>query len=172
MLSIILDLRCSPHQPSPDMVVRTLAGLVAGVVQTLVRDVTMIACERHDFIDAIADEAGCDILIAEHNVLTAAIQKAREDHILILQAGALIDADVLDEAREEIESGLAHRSLIMRARPHNFITRLYPDWCRAVGILAHRRNLLACVGKDERLSALMRHVPHRATFASHLRIMR
>lgn len=172
MFSVILDMRGFSSSPSPDAAVRSLSALVAGVVQGYVRDVVMIAQEAHPILSHIADDAGCEVMIGDSQLLTQAVGRVRQDYILLLRAGAVLDIHCFEDMGTEIDLKGRNCAFIIRARPHNFITRLFPQFCAAVGVLAHRGDLENATRSRDRIAQIARSLNQPISCIYHARMMR
>lgn len=84
----------------------TLAPLVAGAAAGLVREVIVADAGSRDATAAIADGAGCRVLVstqARGARLKAAAEAARASWLLFLRPGVVLDATWVDETRHFIE---------------------------------------------------------------------
>jgi hypothetical protein len=101
MLSVVIATHESERALLP-----TLAALVAGAAAGLVREVIIADADSHDETAAVADAAGCRVLISREPRgvrLKAAAAAARGPWLLFLQPGSVPDATWLDETRRFIE---------------------------------------------------------------------
>jgi glycosyltransferase involved in cell wall biosynthesis len=101
MLSVVIATRDSERALLP-----TLAALVAGAAAGVVREVIIADAGSRDASAAIADGAGCRVLISSdpHGArLKAAAEAARGPWLLFLRPGTVPDATWIDEARRFIE---------------------------------------------------------------------
>jgi GT2 family glycosyltransferase len=112
MLSVII----ATHE-SERPLVRTLAALVPGAVAGLIREVIISDAGSRDDTAAVADVAGCDVLVASGSVgagLKQAAQRAKAPWLLFLRPGTVPDADWIGEARafmdEAERQGIADRA--------------------------------------------------------------
>jgi hypothetical protein len=169
MFSVLLQL--GPDVPAPEAIVRSLTALVPGVVQGHVRDVTIIADRPDQRVLSIADEAGCDVISDDHSALHHGIARAREQAILLLRAGALVDAACLDEMAQEVEAGLAHTAFILRARPQHFLERLFPQLALPVGILAQRAIWHSALSTDAGLRQCVKRMKRKHSLVSSVRLI-
>jgi hypothetical protein len=134
-------------------------------------NVCIIAREADDMLTHIADDAGCALIIAAEDALHQALFAARQDLVLLICAGAIIDAQGLEELSEDMETGLHDQSVVIRARPHNFITRLFPQLCRPVGIVALRQHIMPhCAG--HRSIAALAGLIGKTTATLHVRVVK
>ena len=101
MLSVVIATHESERALLP-----TLAALVAGAAAGLVREVIIADADSHDETAAVADAAGCRVLVSREPRgvrLKAAAAAARGPWLLFLQPGSVPDATWLDETRRFIE---------------------------------------------------------------------
>ena len=138
MLTAVILAYDAPDRPlRPDAVARGLASLVDSCVRGLVADAVLVAAPERG-LGAIADEAGC-VLIETSQAeagLKEALKIARQDAILALRAGHVVERGFTDEVSDIFAYGDRKRPLILRAAPHNFLTRLAPRLAPAVGVIA------------------------------------
>jgi len=93
-------------QDSERLLVPTLAALVAGAVNGVVREVVVADAGSRDGSAQIADGAGCRVLISNEGRgarLKAAAAAARAPWLLFLRPGVVPDATWIDETRRFIE---------------------------------------------------------------------
>lgn len=89
MISVVI-----PTLDSERVLVRTLAALVPGSTEGLIREVLLADGGSRDETAKIADGAGCEIVSGpsdEGNRLAAAVQRARGDWLLFVDPGAVIE---------------------------------------------------------------------------------
>src|SRR5215470_11744229 len=101
MLSVVIA-----TQDSERLLVPTLAALVAGAVNGVVREVVVADAGSRDGSAQIADGAGCRVLISNEGRgarLKAAAAAARAPWLLFLRPGVVPDATWIDETRRFIE---------------------------------------------------------------------
>lgn len=101
MLSVVIATRDSERALLP-----TLAALVAGAVNGVVREVIVADAGSQDASAAIAEGAGCRVLISDapHGArLKAAAAVAHSRWLLFLQPGTVPDATWIDEVRRFVE---------------------------------------------------------------------
>ena len=90
MLSVII----ATHE-SERPLVRTLAALVPGAAAGLIREVIISDAGSRDDTAAVADVAGCDVIVASGAVgarLKQAAQRAKAPWLLFLRPGTIPDA--------------------------------------------------------------------------------
>jgi hypothetical protein len=93
----------------------TLAALVPGAMDGLVREVIVADGGSRDDTAAVADAAGCNFLLARESLgrrLKTAADAARAPWLLFLQPGTVLDAAWIGEAtrfieRSSVEAGVA-----------------------------------------------------------------
>ena len=101
MLSVVIATHDSERALLP-----TLAALVAGAVAGIVREVIVADARSRDATAAIADGAGCRVLVSAERRgarLKAAAAAARAPWLLFLRPGVVLDATWVDETRRFIE---------------------------------------------------------------------
>jgi glycosyltransferase involved in cell wall biosynthesis len=101
MLSVVI----ATHD-SERALLATLAALVAGAAAGLVREVIVADADSRDATAAIADGAGCRVLVstqARGVRLKAAAEAARAPWLLFLRPGLVLDATWVDDTRHFIE---------------------------------------------------------------------
>jgi hypothetical protein len=101
MLSIIIATRDSERALLP-----TLAALVAGAAAGLIREVIIADAGSRDETAAIADGAGCRVLVDSQPRgprLKAAAETARASWLLFLRPGVVLEASWVEETRRFIE---------------------------------------------------------------------
>jgi glycosyltransferase involved in cell wall biosynthesis len=95
MISVII-----PTMNNERSLVPTLAMLVPGAMSGLVRDVTLADAGSTDDTAAIADAAGCNMLVSKSPLgprLREAAASARGPWLMFLRSGTVLDTDWLDE---------------------------------------------------------------------------
>jgi glycosyltransferase involved in cell wall biosynthesis len=119
MVSVIIETR-----NDEEALARTLAGLVSGAVEGLVRDVIILDHGSSDHTREIADAAGC-VFLADRPFADA-VRQARGDWLLLLEPGSRLLDGWPEAVRDHIEllPGPARftRSAIHRPR---FLTRVF-----------------------------------------------
>ncbi|MHB2265449.1 glycosyltransferase [Aliihoeflea sp. PC F10.4] len=95
MISVLIETRNSEAE-----LARTLASLVAGAVEGVVREV--IVCDRGstDGTATVAEHAGC-VFLADAAV-TGGVKVARGDWLLVLQPGARMASGWIEPVREHV----------------------------------------------------------------------
>jgi hypothetical protein len=129
--------------PSPEAVVRTLGALVPAAVAGLIGDVALIGPDGFVDLGAIADHAGCELLVGEREsaVLRQALAARRREAVLVMLPGYAPGPGFLEELADMFgPSEREFRAAILRERPDGllgFIGRR-----RIAGILARKDALL------------------------------
>jgi len=101
MLSVVIATHDSECALLP-----TLAALVAGAAAGIVREVIVADAGSRDATAAIADGAGCRVLVSAQGRgarLKAAAEAARAPWLLFLRPGVVLDATWVDETRRFVE---------------------------------------------------------------------
>src|SRR5262245_23171310 len=101
MLSVVIATHDSERALLP-----TLAALVSGAAAGIVREVIVADAGSHDATTAIADGAGCRVLVSAQGRgarLKAAAEAARAPWLLFLRPGVVLDATWVDETRRFVE---------------------------------------------------------------------
>jgi len=114
MLSVVIP----THESERDLV-RTLAILVAGAAAGVVREVIVADAGSRDATAAVADYAGCRVLISENSLgerLRAAAATARAPWLLFLNPGTLLDATWIDDTVRFIEGNGARAAAFRPGR--------------------------------------------------------
>ncbi|WP_420959731.1 glycosyltransferase [Brucella sp. IR073] len=119
MVSVIIETK-----NDEEALARTLAGLVGGAVEGLVRDVLIVDHGSSDHTSDVADAAGCVFL--SNGSFADAVRQARGDWLLLLEPGARLLEGWAEAVRDHIEvlPGPARftRSAIHRPR---FLARIF-----------------------------------------------
>jgi hypothetical protein len=101
MLSVVIATHDSERALLP-----TLAALVSGAAAGIVREVIVADAGSRDATTAIADGAGCRVLVSAQGRgerLKAAAEAARAPWLLFLRPGVVLDATWVDETRRFVE---------------------------------------------------------------------
>ena len=101
MLSVVIATHDSERALLP-----TLAALVSGAAAGIVREVIVADAGSRDATTAIADGAGCRVLVSAQGRgarLKAAAEAARASWLLFLRPGVVLDATWVDETRRFVE---------------------------------------------------------------------
>jgi glycosyltransferase involved in cell wall biosynthesis len=117
MLSVIIATRDSERP-----LVRTLAALVPGATSGLITEVLIADGGSNDDTPAVADIAGCKLLVADAslgNRLQAAAAAARAPWLMFLRPGIVLDTPWIGETRSFVERPMSDpRAAVFRhARP-------------------------------------------------------
>jgi hypothetical protein len=113
MLSVII-----PTHESERVLVRTLASLVPGATAGLVRDVILADAGSRDETAAVADIAGCTLMVRPGSLaerLSAAAEAARAEWLFFLLPGTVLDQAWIGETTRFIEQMAASGAVQARA---------------------------------------------------------
>jgi hypothetical protein len=133
----------------------TLAALVPGAAEGLVRDVVLVHGRGAAFVDKVADAAGCGVLVCplgRPERLAAGAARLKSDWILVLEAGLVPGGDWMAEAEAflaEDAAGAACFTLARRGRP--LATAAIN---LAASMLGHLHPLQGLIAKRDSLAAL------------------
>ncbi len=155
MLTAILLAYDAPAQPlRRDAVARSLASLVEACVQGLVADAVLVGAPGRG-LERVADEAGCALVEApgKEEGLARALDLARHEEALLLLAGHAVERGFVDEVNDAFAYGAGGRSLVLRAAPTSFLTRLAPSLAEPVGIIARKTALRSAASGDLKVLA-------------------
>jgi glycosyltransferase involved in cell wall biosynthesis len=156
MLSVMIETR--NHQ---DALARTLASLVSGAVEGVVREVLVHDRGSTDQTAAVADHAGC--VIVPTGDLIGAIRRARGDWLLFVEPGARLS----DGWVEAVFAHVAHaatpaRFLRGREPDGGFLARLMTrSRPLSEGLLVSKRQALAKLQPGDGAEALARRFSSR-----------
>ena len=144
MLSVVIATHDSERTLVP-----TLAALVAGAAAGVVREVIVADAGSRDATAAIADEAGCRVLMSTQPRgarLKAAAAVARGPWLLFLQPGIVPDAMWIDETRRFIEDAELRGCAASRAAAFRTASAAFrPTLLEALSSAARRaRRPIAC----------------------------
>ena len=144
MISVLIETR-----DSEDELARTLAALVGGVVEGMVREVIVCDAGSTDHTHRVADIAGCAWLAS--GGVAAGIRQAKGDWLLLLEPGAtLVDGWMDPVLRHVSKATIPARFRKARSVRTPFLARLR-DGNRALkeGLLIRKAQALA-LAKDGR----------------------
>ena len=118
MLSVVIATHDSERALLP-----TLAALVSGAAAGIVREVIVADAGSRDATTAIADGAGCRVLVSAQGRgarLKTAAEAARASWLLFLRPGVVLDATWVDETRRfveetELRGGAGTHAAVFRA---------------------------------------------------------
>ncbi|MGL4240232.1 MAG: hypothetical protein ACRCTI_03880 [Beijerinckiaceae bacterium] len=112
--------------PDPDAAARTLATLVEGVVEGLLRRAILASTADGADLRRLADEAGCRAAagVAESDLGRTIADLSETPHLLVMKAGALVPPGWTDMLYQDlkrrgppaIDSGVAFRPAALPAR--------------------------------------------------------
>ena len=113
MLSVIIATRDSERP-----LVRTLAALVPGATSGLITEVLIADGGSRDDTQAVADIAGCKLVVAEEALgrrLCLAAEAARAPWLMFLQPGVVLDTPWIGEIRSFVERPVReHQAAVFR----------------------------------------------------------
>jgi glycosyltransferase involved in cell wall biosynthesis len=113
MLSIVI-----PTHESERPLVRTLAALVSGAAAGAVREVIVADAGSRDATLAVADFAGCQVLLTQEPLglrLKAAAAAARAAWLLFLRPGTRLDATWVDDTMGFVAANERNNNPVARA---------------------------------------------------------
>ena len=138
MLSVLIETR-----NSEEGLARTLASLISGAVEGVVREVIVCDAGSTDHTHIVAEHAGCR-WIGEGGI-TAGISQAKSEWLLLIEPGAkLMDGWTEDVANHTARLTIAARFSRARASRPGFLSRVF--WSGrelAEGLLITRRQAAA-----------------------------
>lgn len=109
MLSVFID--CGPDDQK---LASTLASLVSGAVEGLVREVVLVDRQMGSDARKVADHAGCRVIAAED--LREAIRTAKGEWLLLVEPGARLMPGWIGAVVEHVETVQAGRAVPPCAR--------------------------------------------------------
>ena len=119
MLSVLIETR-----NDEEALVRTLASLVGGAVEGMVREVIVCDAGSTDRTHDVADEAGCRY-VAEGGI-AAGIAQAKGDWLLLLEPGARLEQGWIDSVAAHTEKVvMAARFSRAKGSRAPFLSRLF-----------------------------------------------
>jgi hypothetical protein len=143
MLSVVLFAARArvPVSGLPVAMARSLASLVTGAVEGVIRDVTLAVLTGTPDARLIADHAGCALAEAGEpgEALAKALAAARSDLIMVLSAGYAPEEGFIGEVSDLVD--IPRRAALMRVHPYNWVTRVAPALCPVEAVIAHRHML-------------------------------
>lgn len=156
MLSVLIETR-----DDEERLARTLAALIGGVVEGVVREV--IVCDRGsvDQTHRVADHAGCHFLA--DGGIAAGIRQARGEWLLMLEPGARLDEDWIEAVRDHVgHSTMAARFTRSKNARQPFLARMFSG-SRPLrdGLVITRRQALSLARGEGSAAAIARAVSAR-----------
>lgn len=119
MISVLIETKNSEEE-----LARTLATLVGGAVEGLVREVIVCDLGSSDQTHKVADHAGCGFVNGNASV---GVKKAKGEWILLLEPGArLVDGWMEPVAAHMAKATIAARLTRSRAHRRPFLSRVMP----------------------------------------------
>lgn len=125
---------------------RTLASLVGGAVEGLVREVIVCDVDSTDQTWRVAEQAGCHFIAGSG--AEAGIRHARSDWILLLEPGARLMDGWMDDvaAHAEGASGAARFTLVRQSGLARLMRLFRPRGSLAEGLMITKREALTLAG--------------------------
>ncbi len=155
MLSVVIETR--NHE---DALARTLASLVSGAVEGLVREVIVCDLGSTDQTHRVAEHAGCKFLA--QGGIAAGVRQAKAEWLLILEPGARVAEGwmepVLDHASR---ATIPARFTRVRQSGFSLFSRFFRGRPLASGLVITRRQAQALVARAATAQALARGVSAR-----------
>lgn len=130
-------------------VARSLAALVPACVSGLLGDVSLAAQTGDADLAAVADHAGCRLVVSEGAgaALGEAVSVARHQAILVLRAGTVPAGGYQHELESLLTAGIA--KIAMRTEPCGLLQRLAPRLCPPAMVVASRQDLASVAGTPD-----------------------
>jgi cellulose synthase/poly-beta-1,6-N-acetylglucosamine synthase-like glycosyltransferase len=151
MLSVLIETR-----NDEEALARTLASLVGGAVEGMVREVIVCDAGSTDRTRDVADEAGCRY-VAEGGI-AAGIKQSRGDWLLLLEPGARLEGGWIDAVAAHTGKGaMAARFSRAKGSRAPFLTRIFAR-PRALeqGLLIAKRQAMVSSKKAHGAEAIAR----------------
>jgi hypothetical protein len=117
--------------PDPEHAARTLAGLIDGVIDGLLRRVLVVSASQNADLDKLADASGCRLEQGvEARRLPAVLASHLEtSHVLAFEAGALLEPGWPVHLNRMFQRhGLPASDAAIAFRPENFGPRMVLRW--------------------------------------------
>ena len=142
MLSVLID-----TLNDEEGLARTLACLVGGAVEGVVREVVIRDNGSSDGTLAVAEHAGCHVVTSER---TAAVAAAKSDWLLVLEPGARLEGGWIDEVAAYVaDSTMPARFSRASGSRAPFLSRLIArPTALAQGLLITKRRAMASKAAD------------------------
>lgn len=147
MITVIIECR---HE-SEDLA-KTLAALVAGAVEGVIRDVVIFMPEDDPDTLAVAEAAGCRVA---RESLAEAIGAGRGDWLLVLEPGARPLAGWLEALEAHLSKGGGPARFRSALPIWQRVMRLWKNSPLACGLLIRRQEVLAQAARAKRLADLV-----------------
>jgi hypothetical protein len=159
MLSVLIETR-----NDEEGLARTLATLVGGAVEGVVRDVVIRDTDSSDGTRSVADHAGCALVTGG---LAAAIGRAKADWLLILEPGARLGEGWMDEAAAHMAKfTMPARFSRSRSGRAPFLARAFKrNSALAQGLLISKRQASSLAHRADSAEALARGLAMRTLTA-------
>lgn len=156
MLSVVIETR------NQDVALaRTLASLVGGAVEGLVREVIVCDHGSTDETSRVAEQAGC-LFIAGQGA-EAGIRQARSDWLLLLEPGARLMDGWMDDVMSHAEgaSGAARFTPVRQSKIAGIMRWFRLRGSLAEGLMITRREALALMDRSDNVGSIARSVSSR-----------
>ena len=155
MLTVLMECR-----DEEALLAHTLAALVPGAVEGLVREVIVLDHGSRDGSARVADAAGCRFLTAWN--LPDVLRSARGEWLLLLEPGARPQVGWIEEVPEyAAHAGAPARFSAARAFPRPFLQRWKLRAPLELGLLVPKRDATALARPETTLAALAKAAPAR-----------
>ncbi|MBO0661663.1 glycosyl transferase family 2 [Jiella sp. MQZ9-1] len=159
MLSVFID--CGPDDQA---LAKSLASLVPGAVEGVVREVLLVDRGMGPEARKVADHAGCRLIVAA--TLREAVRTAKGDWLLFLEPGARLQPGWIGAAIEHADQVVAGRAKTPAARfrraaidrPRLFQRLRQIRTALAEGFLVTKSQAISLGGKSPTLEAMARGV--------------
>ena len=156
MLSVVIETR-----NSEDALARTLASLVSGAVEGVVREVIICDQGSSDHTHSVADHAGCHYLANAH--VAAGVRQARSEWLMFLEPGARLRDGWTEAvvAHAEAATGAARFTRARQSR-QPFLERMFSGSRPLVdGLIITKRQALSLARGDGSAGAIAKSVSAR-----------
>lgn len=156
MLSVVIE----THDQEAALV-RTLASLVGGAVEGLVREVIVCDVGSTDQTWRVAEHAGCHFIAGRG--VEAGIRQARSEWLLLLEPGARLMDGWMDDvvAHAEAASGAARFTPVRQSWLSRLSRLLRPRGSLAEGLMITRREALTLADRAGTAGSIARSVSSR-----------
>lgn len=147
--------------------VRSLAALVSGAVEGVIRDVQLLAPTAAPDLAKVAEHAGCAYAAGDLTVLVPrAVADARSGSVLLLAAGTSFDRAVTDEMADVVtrHGDWLAGGMALKSVGTGPLGRMLPRFAATVGVLAARDRLAGVAAAT--MPAVWRAVRPRRSFTT------
>lgn len=150
MVSVVIE-TCNDE----DALAQTLASLVSGAVEGVVREVIVCDCGSTDSTRAVADHTGCCFMA--DSPLASGIGRAKSEWLLLLEPGSRLREGWMEAVTHHTAvSQRAARLRKARGRAGLFAGIFPPGGPLAAGLLVRRRQAQALTKGDGRAQTMAR----------------